>query len=379
VTNHNERVLRLIEIGVDHPHAVMYRQTILHHPGIDLVGAIDADPERATATLATEGFHIPVHRTLDHLLTQVQADAVLVTLPNDLTAAAISDAAAHNLHVFAEKPGARTANEFQPALEAVESRDLVFGMAYLRRFSLIATRMQQIVADGLIGDLVSAQITFSTLNVAQRNAAYLRGSRPELLMSGDDTAKPAAKQTERNWLFDRERAGGGIMHWLGVHWLDLLRYVSGDDVTHVQASLATRTEVPIDVEDTALLILEFAGGMQASVSCAYVLDRGPDQIGIAFQGTKGWLHWPGSGPELTVFSSHPTQQQAPKQMFRIEPDPMPGYSGALGFETLDRFRRAVLFGEPMPVTPTDALRVLEILDAAHLSAKDHRRVAIHPA
>ena len=58
---------------------------------------------------------------------------------------------------------------------------------------------------------------------------------------------------------------------------------------------------------------------------------------------------------------------------------MPGYSGALGFETLDRFRRAVLFSDPMPITPTDALRVLEILDAAHLAAKEQRRIEIHPA
>jgi predicted dehydrogenase len=376
VTDRDQKVLKLIEMGVDHPHAVMYRQTIAHHPAIELVGAVDRDPERGAVTLAAEGFPVPVATSLDELLTQVQADAVLVTLRNDLTPAAILDAAAHNLHIFTEKPGARTAAEFQPVLDAVKTQNLVFSIAYLRRFSTIAARLKQMVSDGLIGDLVSAQITFATLNVAQRNAAYLRGSRPELLLSGEDTVKPSSKQTERNWMFDREQAGGGILHWLGVHWLDLLRFVSGDDVTQVQASLATRTTVPIDVEDTASLILDFAGGMQAAVTCAYVLDRGPDQTSIAFYGTRGWLHWPGSGADVTVFSSDPAFRQAPKQTQHFEADPIPGYSGVLGYETLEQFRCAVLFGESLPVNADDAMAVLRILDAANQSAKEHRRIAI---
>ena len=376
MTNREARVLHLIEMGVDHPHAVMYRQTIAYHPHIELVGAVDRDPERGAATLAAEGFPVPVAASLDELLAQVQADAVLVTLPNNLTPAAILDAAAHNLHIFTEKPAARTAAEFQPVQEAIESRSLVFTIAYLRRFSAIAERLRQIVADGLIGDLVSAQITFSTLNVAQRNAAYLRGSRPELLMSGEDTEKPSSVQTERNWMFDREQAGGGILHWLGVHWIDLLRFVSGDDVAGVQASMTTRTTVPIDVEDTASLILDFAGGMQAALTCAYVLDRGPDQTSIAFYGTKGWLHWPGSGADITVFSSDPAFRQAPKQVQHFEADVMPGYSGALGYEIFEQFRRAVLFGDALPVKVSDAMAVLEILDAAQQSAQEHRRISI---
>lgn len=376
MTTDNERMLKLIEIGVDHPHSVMYRQSIAHHPGIELVGAVDADPDRAAVTLQNEGTPIPVARNLDDLPRGVQADAVLITLPNDRTAPAITEAAERGLHVFVEKPGARTAAEFAPAAEALEQRNLIFAMGYLRRVSVIAAELRSIVAQGVIGELVSAQITFSTLNVAHRNAAYMRGSRPELLLTGEDSGNNDAPTSDRHWLFDRERSGGGIMHWLGVHWIDLLRFVSDDEVAHVTASYATRSELPIDVEDTASTILEFSRGMQASLSCAYVLDRGPDQLGIAFRGTRGWMTWPGSGPEITVFGSHPAWRQSPMRTFRYESDPIPGYSGALGYTMLDRFRSAVLSGEPLPMIPLDAIRVLEVLDAAQQSAREHRRVEI---
>jgi hypothetical protein len=55
---------------------------------------------------------------------------------------------------------------------------------------------------------------------------------------------------------------------------------------------------------------------------------------------------------------------------------MPGYSGQLGYETLDAFRRAALFGDPLPITPQDALAVLQVLDAARISSDQEVRSSI---
>jgi predicted dehydrogenase len=369
------QTLRIIQFGVDHPHAEMYRQTILANPHLILVGAVDSNPDHARAQLTRESIDIPVSTSLTNLLATTDADAALITLPNDRTPAAAIDAANAGLHLFIEKPGARTAAEFLPVIEAIERNNVRFSMGYLRRFSPLATQLRKFVQDESVGNLVSAQITFSTLSVAQRNAAYQRGSRPELLLSGEDAGSENA-DAPVHWMFDREQAGGGILHWLGVHWIDLLRFVSGDNIAHVTARLSIHTEVPIDVEDTASLILETTNGAQLTLTSAYVLDKGPDQIAIGFQGTRGWMTWPRSGEEIVVHSSDPSWADEPTRTIRIPSIPMPGYSGQLGYETLDTFRRAALFGDPMPITPQDALAVLQVLDTARISSNQEIRSSI---
>jgi predicted dehydrogenase len=345
----------------------MYRQTILANPGLTLVGAVDTNVDRARAQLERESFGIPVAASLADLLATVDADAALITLPNVRTPAAAIEAADAGLNLFIEKPGARTAAEFLPVIEAIERNNVRFAMGYLRRFSPLATQLRTFVHDGLIGDLIAAQITFSTLSVARRNAAYQRGSRPELLLSGEDAGSEDVNAPV-HWMFDREQAGGGILHWLGVHWIDLLRFVSGDDIAHVTARLSTHTAVPIDVEDTASLILETPHGAQLTLTSAYVLDKGPDQIAIGFQGTRGWMTWPRSGEEIIVHRSDPSWAAEPTRTIRVPSIPMPGYSGQLGYETLDAFRRAILFGDPLPIEPRDALAVLQVVDAARNSS-----------
>jgi predicted dehydrogenase len=367
MTNQAASVLRLIQLGVEHPHAAMYRQTMAVNPDIEFVGAVDRDVDRARTVLAGEGIDVPIYADLPSLLARHEADAALVTLTNEQTPAAVIEAAGRGLHVFIEKPGARTADEFAPVMEAIERNRVVFSMGYLRRFSPVATHLRNLVRDGLIGDLVSAQITFATLNVAQRNAAYQRGSRPELLLSGED--KGSVDTTAPvHWMFDHAQAGGGIMHWLGVHWLDLLRFVSDDDITSVSGRLDRWTEVPIDVEDTASLTLGFSRGMLATLSSGYVLDKGPDQIAISFQGSKGWMMWPGSGDTIELYSNDPSWADEPRRSLTFTAEPIGGYSGRLGYETLDAFRRAILSGETLPITPNDAYQVLRVLDAARASS-----------
>ena len=368
--------LRLLQLGIEHPHAGMYRTTIDHHPGITLVGGYDPDPLHAAALLREEARELPVFDTIAGALAGAAADAVLITLPNDVTPAAIIAAADAGLAIVAEKPGAMTTAAFLPALAAITARNVPFLAAYLRRVSPAAHFIRDLIAEGLLGDLLTAHVTFATTNARLRNAAYLSGRTIESVAAAPPAALATSATAERYWLFDRARAGGGIMHWLGVHWLDLLRLVSGDEFTHVTATLSNSGLAPIDVEDRATVTLAAAGGMMATIACAYVLQRGPDEVAIALHGSAGSVSWPGGGAEVMVRSSHPAWRAASTRHFRFEPDPVPGYSGALGWELFERFRATVQDGAPAPTTATDARRVLELLDAIQQSSAEHRRVVV---
>jgi predicted dehydrogenase len=339
----NGKPVRVAQLGVAQPHAAGYRATLRLMPEATLTAAYDLDLDAARAEFQREGVAIQLYDDIAALLEAERPEAVIVCLPPALTPNAIVRAAEAGCHVLAEKPCARTADEFLPAMRAIERTGVQFATGYLRRASPVARQIKEIVAGGLLGRLTSAEISFATTSVARRNPGH--------------------------WLFQREMSGGGILHWLGCHWIDLLWFVTEREVTAVGPMLDTLSGEAIDVEDTAVVTLRDEGGMLATINCAYVLDQGPDQVAIALRGTLGWLTWDGVGPELRVRSTHPDWATAPTRTLRFEPDQVGGYGGAMGIDALRRFF-ASFREETSPLfTPADALRVLRVLDAAEASSR----------
>ena len=50
----------------------------------------------------------------------------------------------------------------------------------------------------------------------------------------------------KHWLFDRSISGGGILSWLGCHYIDLLCYIMAADITSVSAVVDTLSGEDID-------------------------------------------------------------------------------------------------------------------------------------
>ena len=113
--------VRLAHIGVAYPHGDGYIETLLLMPGIELVALYDPDPAAARSLLPPEFQGLGVYDDFDEVLRKERPEAVLITQPNDTTARFITQAAEAGVHVFAEKPCARTAAELMPAIEAVRA------------------------------------------------------------------------------------------------------------------------------------------------------------------------------------------------------------------------------------------------------------------
>ena len=251
--------------------------------------------------------------------------------------------------MFAEKPCARTSSELVTAANAMRRNGVQFATGYTRRVSPAGRAIKEAVDGGLLGRLVSVEARWVTTTVGQR-----------------DPAHP---------MFSAERSGGGILHWLGCHWLDFMRWSTSSEVTEVAAIVDTLGGESIDVEDTAALSLSFSNGMIGTLHCSYVIDKWPHQLFFALRGTDGWVRWDGHGPEIEVRSTRPEWATAPTRVMRFEPEPVGGYEGAVGIATLRRFIASFRDGAPPVVSVEDALRVLEVLDAVHESARTGRRVA----
>jgi len=246
--------------GIAQNHAPRWRSC-----GAQITCAVDADPARARA--------LAEHFTIPHVFTDWQqayasghADIADICLPHALHAPAAVAAAEAGLHVFVEKPMATTLAEADAMVGACARAGRVIAVRHNQRFSRDRRRIKQLVESGALGDLYLCR------------SWWFQGP-------GYITARP--------WYGQRNQGHGGVVLGLGIHHLDLFRWIAGE-VASVAAYGANRVigAQGMDAEDTAVLLFRFRSGALGDMMMTNgdVTDRyAPDAEGLEFHGTKGWV------------------------------------------------------------------------------------------
>jgi predicted dehydrogenase len=188
------------------------------------------------------------------------------------------------------------------------------------------------------------------------------------------------------WLFQRQLAGGGVLSWLGCHDLDLMRYITQDEIVSVSAEVATRSGAAIDVEDVAVLALRFRSGALGSLHIAYTLAlHGGGYHNLAgydthacFHGQAGRLAWSHGDARLHVESTDPSWAAAPTRDLSFTLPESSSYGGAHGQAFVRDFIQSTQTGDAPPASGRDALQVARITDAAYASSQAGRREDVAP-
>lgn len=334
--------VRIAHIGINYPHGIGYIESMLLMPDVQIVALYDSEPVTSIAELPTPLQSLPVYDNIDKLLDEHNPEAVVVTQPNDITPSIIVNAASRGIHVFAEKPCARNADEFLPAIEAIRTNGVQFSTGYTRRVSPAGMEIKNIIDQGFLGRLVSIEASWITTSVQSRG-----------------TNHP---------MFSLKRNGGGILHWLGCHWLDFMRWSTSAEVKEVASILGTVSNEPIDVEDTAALSMRFDNGMIGTLNCSYVIDRMPHQLLFGLRGTEGWLNWDYMSSKIHLRRAKPDWSSGLDQTLVFDTDTVGGYEMGDGVAILKRFISSFRENRPPAMSIEDVLRVLEIIDTAHQSS-----------
>jgi len=334
-------------------HANAYRDTLmLLSDEIELVGFYDPNPDAVRPNLKPDAQQIPFYNTLEELLDQADLDAVMVsTYLRDMPDWMLQVAEA-GVHLWADKPFAVHSSKLLPVAEAVERNNLQFSCGYSWRFHPMINQMKSAYDSGLLGNPYSIDIRFITTSITRRNP---------------DT-----------WYFKKAEAGGGILNWLGCHWIDLMRYLTGSEVTKVSALEANVSGAPIDVEDAASVSFQFANGMIGTLHTGYYT-AGDNELSIGLRGSEGWSKWELGDDTCTIKSTHPDWAGAPLRRFSMTSPTVPGY-GAEGRALIKAFAASMR----TPNAPAgssgyrvaDAIKSLQIIEAAHESAAHGRTVTL---
>jgi predicted dehydrogenase len=227
-------------LGVEHPHSLAHLRTLQQLPEVERIYLWD-ESEEALARVSKE---LPekvagTFTNLDELLAREEIYFVLAAVRNDLGLSILTRCFEAGKHVMAEKPVGRNAAETMVVLEAARKAERNLGVMYQNRSNPVVQEARRIVSSGALGDLMTVEMRMITTAVRFRNPQH--------------------------WLFSKEKAGGGMLSWLGCHYIDLMRYMTGEEIVSVQAEVATRSGEAIDVEDVAVLSMRLQSGAVASL------------------------------------------------------------------------------------------------------------------
>jgi len=342
--------MKVALLGLDHPHSGILLTTLENLPEVTAVVLWDPEPVAGTRpVLPASRKVVRVTADLDAVLAEPGLVFAIVCLRNDEAAAVSRRVLAAGKHLLAEKPAGLTSVEILDLQRAAARAGLVASVLYTRRAHPCMVAARDLVASGALGDLLTAECRFLTTQVKFR--------QPD------------------SWLFRRSQAGGGILLWLGCHCLDLLQYVSGEEITEVGALLATRSGEKIDVDDTVALALRFqsgaigtfhAGYTLAYSGAGYVNQAGYDSY-LGFNGRTGRVVWPDLKPRLQVETA-PAAGESPARELTFDAPASTSYGGAGGEDFFRQFIAATQGRGAPPTTLADALRTARLIEAAEASS-----------
>jgi predicted dehydrogenase len=353
--------LRTVVDGLDHYHVTGWVETLgLFPEQIEIVGRYDPDPALAESMkpafvdpnlphrFSDTFLAVPYYSDLASLVRETRPQLAVVTLPNRRAPDAIVELARAGCHVLADKPGAIDEAGAARSVAASRSSGVKLGVAFTRRYGRPWQQVAREIDGGRLGRLLTSEAIFVTSSVPVRDP--------------------------RNHIFDRAAMGGGILHWLGIHDIDLIQLLSGEPIVSVQAMTATMSSDEIDVEDTISIGYRLAGGSVGTMHFAYALPRPGGDGYAAFRGSKSSVK---IGPAGTTEWIGPGTIADPIETETITTDTvrLPGY-GSAGAAIVADLLDAIANDRDPRATGENARDALRVVDAAYLSAQTGERVDI---
>jgi predicted dehydrogenase len=168
--------------------------------GCELTAIADLNTERAQAAAPS---NIAVFGDYQQLLASDIIDAVVVSTPPQSHEEVVNNALAAGKHVLCEKPLSNSVEASRRMVEASRKAGKVLAVGFNFRYIPAVQFLKQTLDSGLIGELDHVQGLAGHVGLSEFKAP---------------------------WEYDKKVVGGGALMDIGIHMIDLVRYVLGDVV-----------------------------------------------------------------------------------------------------------------------------------------------------
>lgn len=311
---------------------------ISYFPDVKLKSIADVYMDKSeewAKNVGIENTYTDYHKIID----DPEIDAVLIfSSTNTHAEIAIAAAKAHK-DIFCEKPIDPNPDRIREVLKAVDGAGVKFQVGFNRRFDHNFRAVRDMVQAGKIGD-------------------------PHIIKVTSRDPNPPS--------IDYVKVSGGLFMDMMIHDFDMVRYLSGSEVTEVFATGAVLVDPEIgkagDI-DTAIVSLKFANGAIGEIDNSRRAAYGYDQRVEVF-GSKGCITVSNDTDSSAVLSTSEAVTSEKPKFFFLE-----RYKDAYISE-LREFFEAIKNNTQPPVVGIDGLKPVLIALAAKKSLEEGRPVKV---
>jgi predicted dehydrogenase len=230
---------------------------------VELVTVCDLDEALARKRAREAGID-GVSTDAEDVISHGACDAVDLCVTPDQHAPLALAAIEAGKHVLVEKPFTPSLAECRQLVDAADRAGVTLMVAQNQRFLPSHQAARAIIGSGELGEI--------------------RAVRTDSIQHWDGFVAPG------HWQYDGARAGGGAVIGVGVHRLDLLRFLVGE-VRRVSATVTTASPQFVNgAEEYAAATLEFENGALGQAFATVSAFRTPWSEQLLVFGERGTIH-----------------------------------------------------------------------------------------
>ncbi|RJP28543.1 MAG: gfo/Idh/MocA family oxidoreductase [Actinobacteria bacterium] len=317
-------------------------------PGAELVAVADVNEKQMNRVVRR--FRIPAAFTdYKEMYDKVEPDVALIATPVFLHAPMTIEAAGRGINVLCEKPISRNLDEAKAMVDACRKTGVHLSHMNNWRHAEVVQRVVEIMESEKVGPIHSMYMSY-----ASPGSEYLSPGMGE-------------------WVYDKEKAGGGVLLDSGYHSVDVINYLFGEIKT-VSAEVATLVKQG-NVDDIALIVFQNEKGLLGMLKLSWIEHTPMDQAGacVKLYGTRGLIDVQLQHSIITVTTRDPRLviEMVDTSDLMVKP-------GYVGHRLKIANFLAVMRGddEARERDIDELLRVAATLEAVYQSAAEGKRVKV---
>ncbi|PKN52259.1 MAG: gfo/Idh/MocA family oxidoreductase [Deltaproteobacteria bacterium HGW-Deltaproteobacteria-13] len=221
-----------------------HARVLMDIPDIQVMGI--ADKNIINARMVADKYGLPVYEDHNQLFDECSPDAVIIAVPTTLHKEIAMDAVKRGIHVLIEKPIASTTDEAEEIIKMADQNHVTVAVGHIERFNPAVIELKKRIDAGELGQIFMIH--------ARRLSPY-----------------------------PRRISDVGVAKDLATHELDMMRYLTGEEVVHVSAEISKVMHSPH--EDIVFGLLRFQNGILGILDVNWVTPTTVRELTIT--GEKG--------------------------------------------------------------------------------------------
>lgn len=342
----------MIRIGVIGGGMIVRRRhlpEILDNPYAE-VGAICDVVEDRVRKLAEEYGAVP-YTDYKEMIQDPSLDAVIVAATNTTHAQMTIDALNAGKHVMCEKPMATSIEDAKAMIAASEKNNKMLFIAQNQRLAPAHVKAKEILKSGMLGKVITFKSTF-----------------------GHPGCEHYAADKGKTWFFKKNVSRFGCLGDLGIHKIDVVRWILDDEYTEVYAKVETLNKKndcgePIDVEDNAVMVLKTEKGITGTITVSWTYEK--EDGSTIFYCENGVMTIYGNEEYQIIIE----RNDGTSDYYKV--GEIPNNIVMVKTGIIDEFVFCLREGKPASISGKDGLEPLKVIFSAYESSEKNMAVKIH--